>query len=167
MLRNINPSISRFELYFVIYLSWKSACLKRLKKLKCVTKTISKTLKDVIKFKFTWFWISSLRKPAWPPWNVSVLYLLVAVCFAVRPQSRHNMSAPDWVTPAVMEKLRFLKDFGFQVEVVSSASCFSPHIFGRSIDEDLTRLWNVECLQLIFGVHKQQEKCRLQGGKYI
>ncbi|KAI3366069.1 hypothetical protein L3Q82_009887 [Scortum barcoo] len=46
-------------------------------------------------------------------------------------ESRHNMSAPDWVTPAVMEKLRVLKDFGFQV---------------------------------IFGVHKQQEKSRLQGG---
>ncbi|KAM8721826.1 lysosomal acid phosphatase [Acanthopagrus schlegelii] len=30
-------------------------------------------------------------------------------------ESRHNMSAPDWVTPEVMEKLRVLKDFGFQV----------------------------------------------------
>ncbi|CAK6971043.1 lysosomal acid phosphatase [Scomber scombrus] len=30
-------------------------------------------------------------------------------------ESRHNMSAPDWVTPEVMEKLRILKDFGFQV----------------------------------------------------
>nr|XP_046238847.1 lysosomal acid phosphatase isoform X2 [Scatophagus argus]XP_046238848.1 lysosomal acid phosphatase isoform X2 [Scatophagus argus] len=46
-------------------------------------------------------------------------------------ESRHNMTAPDWVTPAVMEKLRVLKDFGFQV---------------------------------IFGVYKQQEKSRLQGG---
>uniref|UniRef100_A0A1A8G0L8 Lysosomal acid phosphatase n=1 Tax=Nothobranchius korthausae TaxID=1143690 RepID=A0A1A8G0L8_9TELE len=46
-------------------------------------------------------------------------------------ESRHNFSAPDWVTPDVMEKLKFLKDFGFQV---------------------------------IFGVHKQQEKSRLQGG---
>ncbi|XP_014863878.1 PREDICTED: lysosomal acid phosphatase [Poecilia mexicana] len=46
-------------------------------------------------------------------------------------ESRHNMSAPDWVTPDVMEKLRFLKDFGFQ---------------------------------LLFGVYKQQEKSRLQGG---
>ncbi|XP_061909986.1 lysosomal acid phosphatase isoform X3 [Entelurus aequoreus] len=46
-------------------------------------------------------------------------------------ESRHNMSAPDWVTPSVMEKLRFLKDFGFRV---------------------------------IFGVYKQQEKSRLQGG---
>ncbi|XP_014909292.1 lysosomal acid phosphatase-like isoform X2 [Poecilia latipinna] len=41
------------------------------------------------------------------------------------------MSAPDWVTPDVMEKLRFLTDFGFQ---------------------------------LLFGVYKQQEKSRLQGG---
>ncbi|XP_061571468.1 lysosomal acid phosphatase-like [Cololabis saira] len=46
-------------------------------------------------------------------------------------ESRHNKSAPDWVTPAVMEKLKTLKDFGFQVT---------------------------------FGVHKQQEKSRLQGG---
>ncbi|XP_070711673.1 lysosomal acid phosphatase [Pempheris klunzingeri] len=46
-------------------------------------------------------------------------------------ESRHNKSAPDWVTPDVMEKLRVLKDFGFQV---------------------------------IFGVYKQQEKSRLQGG---
>ncbi|KAM6893440.1 lysosomal acid phosphatase-like [Xenentodon cancila] len=46
-------------------------------------------------------------------------------------ESRHNMSAPDWVTPDVMDKLKTLKDFGFQVT---------------------------------FGVHKQQEKSRLQGG---
>lgn len=46
-------------------------------------------------------------------------------------EARHNMSAPDWVTPDIMEKLRVLKDFGFQV---------------------------------IFGVYKQQEKSRLQGG---
>ncbi|XP_042369216.1 lysosomal acid phosphatase isoform X2 [Plectropomus leopardus] len=49
-------------------------------------------------------------------------------------ESRHNMSAPDWVTPVVMEKLRELKDFGFQVT---------------------------------FGVHKQQEKSRLQGGMLL
>ncbi|XP_054623211.1 lysosomal acid phosphatase isoform X2 [Dunckerocampus dactyliophorus] len=49
-------------------------------------------------------------------------------------ESRHNMSAPDWVTPSVMEKLRFLKDFGFQ---------------------------------LVFGVYKQQEKSRLQGGMLL
>ncbi|TKS66267.1 Lysosomal acid phosphatase [Collichthys lucidus] len=46
-------------------------------------------------------------------------------------ESRHNMTPPDWVTPDVMEKLRKLKDFGFQVT---------------------------------FGVYKQQEKSRLQGG---
>uniref|UniRef100_A0A3Q3LQT1 Lysosomal acid phosphatase n=1 Tax=Mastacembelus armatus TaxID=205130 RepID=A0A3Q3LQT1_9TELE len=46
-------------------------------------------------------------------------------------ESRHNMTLPDWVTPDVMEMLRVLKDFGFQ---------------------------------LIFGVYKQQEKSRLQGG---
>ncbi|XP_039998344.1 lysosomal acid phosphatase [Xiphias gladius] len=46
-------------------------------------------------------------------------------------ESLHNMSAPDWVTPDVMEKLKVLKDFGFKV---------------------------------MFGVYKQQEKSRLQGG---
>ncbi|KAM9836283.1 lysosomal acid phosphatase [Aulostomus maculatus] len=46
-------------------------------------------------------------------------------------ETRHNMSLPDWVTPGVMEKLRILKDFGFQV---------------------------------MFGVYRQQEKSRLQGG---
>uniref|UniRef100_A0A665TFX6 Lysosomal acid phosphatase n=1 Tax=Echeneis naucrates TaxID=173247 RepID=A0A665TFX6_ECHNA len=30
-------------------------------------------------------------------------------------ESLHNMSAPAWVTPEVMEKLRVLKDFGFQI----------------------------------------------------
>ncbi|XP_063045117.1 lysosomal acid phosphatase isoform X2 [Engraulis encrasicolus] len=43
----------------------------------------------------------------------------------------HNMTLPSWVTPDVMETLRKLKNFGFQI---------------------------------MFGVYKQQEKCRLQGG---
>ncbi|KAL3045810.1 hypothetical protein OYC64_013965 [Pagothenia borchgrevinki] len=30
-------------------------------------------------------------------------------------ESRHNKSAPDWVTPEVMEKLQWLKDFGFRI----------------------------------------------------
>ncbi|KAM9766703.1 lysosomal acid phosphatase [Menidia menidia] len=30
-------------------------------------------------------------------------------------ESRHNLSAPAWVTPDLMEKLRRLKDFGFQI----------------------------------------------------
>ncbi|XP_069390518.1 lysosomal acid phosphatase isoform X2 [Paralichthys olivaceus] len=49
-------------------------------------------------------------------------------------ESVHNMSAPDWVTPAVMEMLRELKDFGTKV---------------------------------FFGVYKQQEKSRLQGGMLL
>uniref|UniRef100_A0A1A8E925 Lysosomal acid phosphatase n=1 Tax=Nothobranchius kadleci TaxID=1051664 RepID=A0A1A8E925_NOTKA len=49
-------------------------------------------------------------------------------------ESRHNFSAPDWVTPDVMEKLKIVKDFGMQV---------------------------------IFGVYKQQEKSRLQGGMLL
>ncbi|KAL2088760.1 hypothetical protein ACEWY4_015659 [Coilia grayii] len=44
---------------------------------------------------------------------------------------QHNMTLPSWVTPEVMETLRRLKNFGFQI---------------------------------MFGVYKQQEKCRLQGG---
>ncbi|XP_057679901.1 lysosomal acid phosphatase isoform X1 [Corythoichthys intestinalis] len=46
-------------------------------------------------------------------------------------ESRHNKSAPDWVTPTVWAKLHLLKDFGFRV---------------------------------LFGVYKQHEKSRLQGG---
>ncbi|XP_031588215.1 lysosomal acid phosphatase [Oreochromis aureus] len=49
-------------------------------------------------------------------------------------ESQHNMTAPDWVSPNVMKKLRKLKDFGFQV---------------------------------IFAVHEQQEKSRLQGGMLL
>ncbi|MEQ2231940.1 hypothetical protein ILYODFUR_005836 [Ilyodon furcidens] len=60
--------------------------------------------------------------------NVETVWSVYDTLFC---ESRHNMSAPGWVTPEVMEKLRFLKDFGFQ---------------------------------LIFGVYKQQEKSRLQGG---
>ncbi|KAM6958255.1 lysosomal acid phosphatase [Tautogolabrus adspersus] len=46
-------------------------------------------------------------------------------------ESRHNKTAPDWVTPEVMQKLRILKDFAFKI---------------------------------MFGIHKHQEKSRLQGG---
>lgn len=46
-------------------------------------------------------------------------------------ESRHNKTAPKWVTPTVMEKLKVLKDFSFQTT---------------------------------FGVYKQLEKSRLQGG---
>ncbi|XP_047432440.1 lysosomal acid phosphatase-like [Mugil cephalus] len=46
-------------------------------------------------------------------------------------ESRHNKTAPEWVTPDVMGKLQFLNAFAFQV---------------------------------IFGLYKQQEKSRLQGG---
>ncbi|MEQ2298067.1 hypothetical protein AMECASPLE_001319 [Ameca splendens] len=60
--------------------------------------------------------------------NVETVWSVYDTLFC---ESRHNLSAPGWVTPEVMEKLRFLKDFGFQ---------------------------------LIFGVYKQQEKSRLQGG---
>uniref|UniRef100_UPI0037E91872 lysosomal acid phosphatase n=1 Tax=Semicossyphus pulcher TaxID=241346 RepID=UPI0037E91872 len=60
--------------------------------------------------------------------NVETVWSVYDTLFC---ESRHNMSAPDWVTPEVMEKLQVLKDFGFQV---------------------------------MFGVYKQQEKSRLQGG---
>ncbi|XP_041834283.1 lysosomal acid phosphatase [Melanotaenia boesemani] len=60
--------------------------------------------------------------------NVETVWSVYDTLFC---ESRHNMTAPDWVTPDVMEKLRMLKDFGFQVT---------------------------------FGVYKQREKSRLQGG---
>uniref|UniRef100_A0A673BKF3 Lysosomal acid phosphatase n=1 Tax=Sphaeramia orbicularis TaxID=375764 RepID=A0A673BKF3_9TELE len=46
-------------------------------------------------------------------------------------ESRHNKTPPHWVTPTIMEKLKVLKDFSFQIT---------------------------------FGVYKQLEKSRLQGG---
>ncbi|KAK7893398.1 hypothetical protein WMY93_022550 [Mugilogobius chulae] len=49
-------------------------------------------------------------------------------------EAQHNKTAPDWVTPEVMEKLKFLKDFAFQT---------------------------------MFGLYKQTEKSRLQGGMLL
>lgn len=60
--------------------------------------------------------------------NVESIWSIYDTLFC---ESRHNMSAPDWVTPDVMESLGVLKNFGFQA---------------------------------MFGVYKQQEKSRLQGG---
>ncbi|XP_050970542.1 lysosomal acid phosphatase isoform X2 [Labeo rohita] len=46
-------------------------------------------------------------------------------------EAKHEKRPPDWVTPSVMETLKVLKNFGFQI---------------------------------LFGVYKRNEKCRLQGG---
>ncbi|XP_005987003.1 lysosomal acid phosphatase [Latimeria chalumnae] len=46
----------------------------------------------------------------------------------------HNFTLPAWATPAVMEKLKQLKDFSFVY---------------------------------LFGIYKQEEKCRLQGGLFL
>uniref|UniRef100_A0A9J8D0J7 Lysosomal acid phosphatase n=1 Tax=Cyprinus carpio carpio TaxID=630221 RepID=A0A9J8D0J7_CYPCA len=46
-------------------------------------------------------------------------------------EAKHGMRPPDWVTPSVMETLKMLKNFGFQI---------------------------------LFGIYKRKEKCRLQGG---
>ncbi|XP_059378775.1 lysosomal acid phosphatase [Carassius carassius] len=46
-------------------------------------------------------------------------------------EAKHGMRPPDWVTSSVMETLKVLKNFGFQI---------------------------------MFGVYKRKEKCRLQGG---
>lgn len=43
------------------------------------------------------------------------------------------MSAPDWVTPDVMEKLKVLKDFGFQV-TVGVNTVVSIRSFGSSCE---------------------------------
>jgi len=50
------------------------------------------------------------------------------------PQAKHGKSPPSWVTPDVMETLKVLKNFGFQI---------------------------------LFGVYKRKEKCRLQGGESL
>lgn len=50
-------------------------------------------------------------------------------------QSRHNMSAPDWVTADVMEKLKVLKDFGFQVMVVGKSVLVSVRSSGSSCED--------------------------------
>ncbi|XP_037552494.1 lysosomal acid phosphatase [Nematolebias whitei] len=60
--------------------------------------------------------------------NVETVWSVYDTLFC---ESRHNMTAPDWVTPDVMEGLKIIKDFGFQI---------------------------------MFGVHEQEEKSRLQGG---
>lgn len=44
--------------------------------------------------------------------NVETVWSVYDTLFC---ESRHNMSAPAWVTPDVMAKLRVIKDFGFQV----------------------------------------------------
>lgn len=49
-------------------------------------------------------------------------------------ESMHGLSLPAWVTPNVMETLKLLKNFGFQI---------------------------------LFGVYKREEKCRLQGGLLV
>ncbi|MEQ2269163.1 hypothetical protein XENORESO_000612, partial [Xenotaenia resolanae] len=43
--------------------------------------------------------------------NVETVWSVYDTLFC---ESRHKMSPPGWVTPEVMEKLQFLKDFGFQ-----------------------------------------------------
>lgn len=50
------------------------------------------------------------------------------------PQAKHGKSPPGWVTPDVMETLKVLKNFGFQI---------------------------------MFGVYKRKEKCKLQGGESL
>lgn len=74
------------------------------------------------------------------------------------------MSAPDWVTPDVMEKLRVLKDFGFQVKVIYGCVILD---FWRQRHCTVMILFAVSFLQVMFGVYKQQDKSRLQGGMYV
>lgn len=49
-------------------------------------------------------------------------------------EAQHGKKAPDWVTQDVMQTLKLLKNFGFQI---------------------------------LFGVYKRKEKCRLQGGLLV
>lgn len=51
----------------------------------------------------------------------SCLSFFLIVLTLLCAQSRHNMSAPDWVTSDVMERLKNLKDYGFQVKLAVSS----------------------------------------------
>ncbi|XP_061693122.1 lysosomal acid phosphatase [Syngnathoides biaculeatus] len=69
-------------------------------------------------------------------------------------ESRHNKSAPDWVTPPVLASLRFLKDFGFRV------------LFGVYNQQEKSRLQGGillgEIVKNISRVAVSQEKQRLK-----
>ncbi|XP_016092699.1 lysosomal acid phosphatase [Sinocyclocheilus grahami] len=60
--------------------------------------------------------------------NIETIWSLYDTLFC---EAKHGMRPPDWVTSSVMEALKVLKNFGFQI---------------------------------LFGVYKRKEKCRLQGG---
>uniref|UniRef100_A0A8C1IJ23 Lysosomal acid phosphatase n=1 Tax=Cyprinus carpio TaxID=7962 RepID=A0A8C1IJ23_CYPCA len=60
--------------------------------------------------------------------NIETIWSLYDTLFC---EAKHGMRPPDWVTPSVMETLKMLKNFGFQI---------------------------------LFGIYKRKEKCRLQGG---
>uniref|UniRef100_A0A673I8M3 Lysosomal acid phosphatase n=1 Tax=Sinocyclocheilus rhinocerous TaxID=307959 RepID=A0A673I8M3_9TELE len=60
--------------------------------------------------------------------NIETIWSLYDTLFC---EAKHGMRPPDWVTSSVMETLKVLKNFGFQI---------------------------------LFGVYKRKEKCRLQGG---
>nr|XP_020447945.1 lysosomal acid phosphatase [Monopterus albus] len=52
------------------------------------------------------------NKSGWNKTTVETAWGLYDTLFC---ESRHNKSAPDWVTPNVMKRLQVLKDFGFQI----------------------------------------------------
>ncbi|XP_043099543.1 lysosomal acid phosphatase [Puntigrus tetrazona] len=60
--------------------------------------------------------------------NIETIWSVYDTLFC---EAKHGKQAPDWVTSSVMETLKVLKNFGFQI---------------------------------MFGVYKRKEKCRLQGG---
>ncbi|XP_016386224.1 lysosomal acid phosphatase-like [Sinocyclocheilus rhinocerous] len=60
--------------------------------------------------------------------NIETIWSVYDTLFC---EAKHGMRPPDWVTSSVMETLKVLKNFGFQI---------------------------------MFGVYKRKEKCRLQGG---
>lgn len=70
------------------------------------------------------------------------------------------MTPPAWVTPDVMAKLRVLKDFSFQVNVPARSVVFDISFNGLFFNIVMSS-------QVTFGVTKQQEKSRLQGGECV
>lgn len=71
------------------------------------------------------------------------------------------MTAPDWVTPDVMSQLKTIKDFELTVRGLTF-----PHLtINNNLSAVLMLTLFVHSLsQSIFGLYKQQEKSRLQGG---
>ena len=127
-------------------------------------------LKDIAVRQRLWKYLSNQFRKSWNMLSFHFFVnLIICTVFTVCLKSLHNMSAPEWVTPEVKEKLNSLKDFGFQVKKIKIKNGGSWLLFqiSGSIFKITLMLFNVKWLQTLFGVHKHQEKSRLQGGKCV